>query len=159
MRQGSNERRHEKTNILRMRKQRRGSAPGNPEADQRLSPKLKLCLFHLTRPTHENTPRPENFYSYFVLKIIFFFVYFAQKSLFSMFFYIQPNEMRRHWTRTRQPIICLVLQEPPETIILLADIFSSVAATWNPFLTFVFDKNDRFQCRKGSELADAPLSF
>ena len=24
-------------------------------------PKLKLCLFHLTRPTHENTPVPKIF--------------------------------------------------------------------------------------------------
>ena len=47
-----------------------------------------------------------------------------------------------------QPIICLVLQEPAETTILLADIFSSAAATWNPFLTFVFDQMIDFSAAK-----------
>ena len=47
-------------------------------------------------------PRPENFDSYFVLKIIFFLRLFCPKIIVFdvLFFYIQPNQMRRHWTRT-----------------------------------------------------------
>ena len=105
-------------------------------------------------------PRPEKFYSYFVLKIIFFLRLFRPKIIVFDVLFIQPNQMRRHWTRTSQPIICLVLQEPPETTILLADIFSSVAADGIHFLLLILTKMIDFgQCRKGSELADASLSF
>ena len=129
-----------------------------------MRPKLKLCLFHPTDP--RKYPRPKNFYSYFVLKLFFFFVYFGggnspKNHCFrcSVLLHSTESDATSLDSDSSQPIICLVLQEPPETAILLADIFSSVAATWNPFPTFVFDKNDRFQCRKGSELADASLSF
>ena len=47
-------------------------------------------------------PHPENFYSYFVLKIIFLLRLFRLKIIVFdvLLFYIQPNQMRRHWTRT-----------------------------------------------------------
>ena len=44
-------------------------------------PKLKLCLFHLTLPTHQNSPYPNNFIAIFSCKIFFF--YFQGKDLHS----------------------------------------------------------------------------
>ena len=95
----------------------------------------------LTDP--QKYPRPEKFYSYFVLKIFFFFVYFAQNIVFDVLLHSTESDATSLDSDSSQPIICLVLQAPPETTILLADIFSSAAARWNPFLTFVFDQQDK----------------
>ena len=85
--------------------------------------------------------RPENFYSYFVLKIFFFLRLFRPKIIvFDVLLHSTESDATSLDSDSSQPIFCLVLQEPPETTILLADIFSSAAATWNPFLTFVFDQ-------------------
>ena len=90
-------------------------------------------------------PRPEKFYSYFVLKIIFFFLrLFRPKNIvFDVLLHSTESDGTSLDSDSSQPIICLVLQELPETTILLADIFSSAASTWNPFLTFVFDQQDK----------------
>ena len=87
-------------------------------------------------------PRPEIFYSYFVLKIIFFRLFRPKNIVFDVRLHSTESDTTSLDSDSSQPIICLVLQEPPETTILLADIFSS-AATWNPFLTFVFDQQDK----------------
>ena len=39
-----------------------------------LRPKLKLCLFHLTLPTHQNSPYPNNFIAIFSCKVFFFLI-------------------------------------------------------------------------------------
>ena len=94
-------------------------------------------------------PRPENFYSYFVLKIIFFLRLFRPKIIvFDVLLHSTESDAASLDSDSSQPIICLVLQEPPETTILLADIFSSAAVTWNPFLTFVFDQMIDFSAAK-----------
>ena len=132
-----------------------------------LGPKLKLCLFHLTRPTDPRKyPRPENFYSYFVLKIFFFCLFRPKIIVFDVLLHSTESDATSLDSDSSQPIICLVLQEPPETTILLADIFSPVSATWNPFLTFVFDKNDRLCVKavtepdsaKSTEITDRALA-
>ena len=88
-------------------------------------------------------PRPEIFYSYFVLKLFFFLRLFRPKNIvFDVCLHSTESDTTSLDSDSSQPIICLVLQEPPETTILLADIFSS-AATWDPFLTFVFDQQDK----------------
>ena len=106
-------------------------------------------------------PRPEKFYSYFVLKIIFFLRLFRPKIIFfDVLLHSTESDATSLDSDSSQPIICLVLQEPPETTILLADIFSSVAADGIHFLLSILTKMIDFgQCRKGSELADASLSF
>ena len=94
-------------------------------------------------------PRPEKFYSYFVLKIIFFLRLFRPKIIvFDVLLHSTESDAASLDSDSSQPIICLVLQEPPETTILLADIFSSAAVTWNPFLTFVFDQMIDFSAAK-----------
>ena len=98
-------------------------------------------------------PRPENFYSYFVLKKKFFLRLFRPKIIvFNVLLHSLLHSTESDATSldsdSSQSIICLVLQEPPETTILLADIFSSAAATWNPFLTFVFDQMIDFSVAK-----------
>ena len=94
-------------------------------------------------------PRPEKSYSYFVLKIIFFLRLFRPKIIvFDVLLHSTESDAASLDSASSQPIICLVLQEPPETTILLADIFSSAAVTWNPFLTFVFDQMIDFSAAK-----------
>ena len=89
-------------------------------------------------------PRPEKFYSYFVLNFFFFLRLFRPKNIvFDVPFHSTESDATSLDSDSSQPIICLVLLEPPETTILLADIFSSAASTWNPFLTFVFGQQDK----------------
>ena len=128
---------------------------------QQTRPKLKLCLFHLTRPTHENTPVPKIFIHISFRNFFFFLRLFGPKIIvFDVLLHSTESDATSLNSDSSQPIICLVLQEPPETTILLADIFSSVAADGIHFLLSILTKMIDFgQCRKGSELADASLSF
>ena len=106
-------------------------------------------------------PGPENFYSYFVLKIIFFLRLFRPKIIvFDVLLHSTESDATSLDSDSSQPIIRLVLQEPPETTILLADIFSSVAADGIHFLLSILTKMIDFgQCCKGAELADASAPF
>ena len=77
-------------------------------------------------------PRPEKFYSYFVLKIIFFLRLFRPKNIvFDVLLNSIESDATSLDSDSSQPIICLVLQEP--STILLADIFSSAAASYFRF--------------------------
>ena len=78
-----------------------------------------------------------------------------------MFVYIQPNQIRRHWTRTlvNQSFVSFYKNRPRLQfywLISLAPLRHGI----HFLLSFLTNKpDDRFQRRKGSELADASLSF
>ena len=99
------------------------------------------------RPT--KIPPSRKFLFIFRFEIIFFLRLFRPKIIvFDVLLHSTESDAASLDSDSSQPIICLVLQEPPETTILLADIFSSAPVTWNPFLTFVFDQMIDFSAAK-----------